>query len=52
MLFAFQENINTALTLATNAVFAAFQLVAGLLLSQLLFPASTLRVRGISGRTR
>ncbi|MBV8433652.1 MAG: threonine/serine exporter family protein [Candidatus Eremiobacteraeota bacterium] len=52
VLFAFQENINTALTLGTNAVFAAIQLVAGLLLSQLLFPASTLRVRGISGRTR
>ena len=52
VLFAFQENINTALTLAANAVFAAIQLVAGLLLSQLLFPASTLRVRTVGGRTR
>lgn len=52
VLFAFQENINTALTLGANAVFAAIQLVAGLLLSQLLFPASALRVRGTSGRVR
>jgi uncharacterized membrane protein YjjP (DUF1212 family) len=45
VLFAFQQNINSAIVLAANAVFAAIQLVAGLLLSQLLFPASTLRVR-------
>jgi uncharacterized membrane protein YjjB (DUF3815 family) len=46
VLFAFQANIDTALTLATNATFAAIQLVAGLLLSQLIVPASALRVRG------
>jgi len=45
VLFAFQANLNTALTLGTNAVFAAIQLVAGLLLSQLLLPASTLRLK-------
>jgi uncharacterized membrane protein YjjP (DUF1212 family) len=51
VLFAFQQNIDTALTLATNATFAAIQLVAGLLLSQLIVPAAALRVRG-RGRTR
>lgn len=45
VLFAFQANLNTALTLAANAVFAAIQLVAGLLLSQLILPASTLRLK-------
>jgi uncharacterized membrane protein YjjB (DUF3815 family) len=45
VLFAFQDNINSALTLAANAASAAIQLVAGLLLSQLLFPASTLRTK-------
>ncbi|HTX58950.1 MAG TPA: threonine/serine exporter family protein [Verrucomicrobiae bacterium] len=45
VLFAFQQNIDTALTLATNAAFAAIQLVAGLLLSQLMVPAAALRVR-------
>lgn len=52
VLFAFQANINTALTLGANAVFAAIQIVAGLLLSQLLLPASTLRLRAAAGRTR
>lgn len=51
VLFAFQANLNTALTLGANAVFAAIQLVAGLLLSQLILPASTLRLRR-AGRTR
>jgi len=51
VLFAFQANLNTALTLAANALFAAIQLVAGLLLSQLLLPASTLQVRRFA-RTR
>jgi uncharacterized membrane protein YjjP (DUF1212 family) len=51
VLFAFQANLNTALTLGANAIFAAIQLVAGLLLSQLLLPASTLRVKRV-GRTR
>jgi uncharacterized membrane protein YjjP (DUF1212 family) len=51
VLFAFQQNIDTALTLATNAAFAAIQLVAGLLLSQLLIPTGALRVRS-RGRTR
>lgn len=44
VLFAFQHNISTAFTFAANAAFAAVQLVAGLLLSQLVFPGSTLRV--------
>ncbi|HEY1975534.1 MAG TPA: threonine/serine exporter family protein [Candidatus Baltobacteraceae bacterium] len=51
VLFAFQANLNTALTLGANALFAAIQLVAGLLLSQLLLPASTLRVKR-AGRYR
>ncbi|HZZ00761.1 MAG TPA: threonine/serine exporter family protein [Candidatus Baltobacteraceae bacterium] len=51
VLFAFQANLNTALTLGANALFAAIQLVAGLLLSQLILPASTLRVRRFA-RTR
>ncbi len=50
VLFAFQHNISSALTFAANAGFAAIQLVAGLLLSQLVFPTSALHVRpGISG---
>jgi uncharacterized membrane protein YjjP (DUF1212 family) len=44
VLFAFQHNISSALTFAANATFAAVQLVAGLLLSQLVFPASALYV--------
>lgn len=52
VLFAFQQNINTALILAANTIFAAIQLVAGLLLSQLVLPAYALRVRTGSGRTR
>jgi uncharacterized membrane protein YjjP (DUF1212 family) len=42
VLFAFQHNIDSALTLAANAIVAAIQIVAGLLLSQLVLPASTL----------
>lgn len=50
VLFAFQHNISSALTFAANAGFAAIQLVAGLLLSQLVFPTSALHVKpGISG---
>jgi hypothetical protein len=45
VLFAFQNNIAHALTLAANAGAAAVQLVAGLLLSQLIFPTSPLRIR-------
>ena len=45
VLFAVAQNVGTALTLAANATFAAIQLVAGLLLSQLVLPASTLRLR-------
>jgi uncharacterized membrane protein YjjP (DUF1212 family) len=45
VLFAFQHNISTAFTFAANAAFAAVQLVAGLLLSQLLFPTSALQIR-------
>ena len=43
VLFAFQHNIDSALILAANAVVAAIQIVAGLLLSQLVLPTSTLR---------
>jgi uncharacterized membrane protein YjjP (DUF1212 family) len=50
VLFAFSQNVNTAVLLAGNAVFAAIQIVAGLLLSQLLLPASALRMRAITGR--
>jgi uncharacterized membrane protein YjjP (DUF1212 family) len=52
ILFAFQQNINAALTFATNAIVAAIQLVAGLLLSQLVLPASALRLRTGLGRLR
>lgn len=52
VLFAFQQNINTALTLGVNAAFAAVQLVAGLLLSQLVFPTAPLRVQSGIGRFR
>jgi uncharacterized membrane protein YjjP (DUF1212 family) len=44
VLFAFQHNISSAFTFASNATFAAVQLVAGLLLSQLVFPAKALQV--------
>jgi uncharacterized membrane protein YjjB (DUF3815 family) len=52
VLFAFQHNISSAFTFASNAIFAAVQLVAGLLLSQLLFPARALRVAPRTGRAR
>jgi uncharacterized membrane protein YjjP (DUF1212 family) len=52
VLFAFQHNISSALTFATNAAFAAVQLVAGLLLSQLVFPAKALQVHSGVGRMR
>lgn len=45
VLFAVTQNIGAALTFAANATFAAIQLVAGLLLSQLVLPASALRLR-------
>lgn len=48
LLFAFQSNINAALPIAANAAAAAILLVAGLLLSQLVFPAAPLR--GLSKR--
>ena len=51
VLFAFQHNISSALTFAANAAFAAIQLVAGLLLSQLVFPAKLLQVHR-TGRQR
>jgi uncharacterized membrane protein YjjP (DUF1212 family) len=50
VLFAFQNNISSALTFGVNAAFAAVQLVAGLLLSQLVFPTQALQVR--PGRMR
>jgi len=43
VLFAFHQNVNSALTFAANAVTAAILLVTGLLLSQLVFPSSPLR---------
>jgi len=52
VLFAFQQNITTSLTFASNAAFAAVELVAGLLLSQLLFPTTVLRLQGGIGRVR
>lgn len=45
VLFAFQHNISTAFTFGANAAFAAVQLVAGLLFSQLLFPTYALQIR-------
>ncbi len=52
VLFAFQANISSALTFGANAAFAAVQLVAGLLFSQLIFPTSALHVRPGIGRMR
>jgi uncharacterized membrane protein YjjB (DUF3815 family) len=52
VLFAFQQNISTALTFAANAATASIELVAGLLLSQLLFPTTALRVHAGIGRLR
>lgn len=52
VLFAFQQNISTSLTFASNASFAAIELVAGLLLSQLLFPTTVLHLQGGIGRVR
>lgn len=45
VLFAFQQNISSALTFASNAAFAAIELVAGLLLAQLVFPSAVLTDR-------
>lgn len=50
VLFAFQSNINEALVLAGNSVVAAIQLVAGLLLSQIVLPATALRIRRPTGQ--
>jgi uncharacterized membrane protein YjjP (DUF1212 family) len=52
VLFAFQHNVDTALILGANTIVAAIQLVAGLLLSQLVLPASTLRLKPGIGRSR
>jgi uncharacterized membrane protein YjjP (DUF1212 family) len=43
VLFAFQHNIDSALIQAANTVVAAIQIVAGLLLSQIVLPAYALR---------
>jgi hypothetical protein len=51
VLFAFQHNISSAVTFGINATFAAVQLVAGLLLSQLVVPTKALQVQG-AGRKR
>jgi uncharacterized membrane protein YjjP (DUF1212 family) len=52
VLFAFNHNIDNAIILAGNAIVAAIQIVAGLLLSQLVLPTSTLRQRGAPSRLR
>jgi uncharacterized membrane protein YjjP (DUF1212 family) len=52
VLFAFQHNIDSALILAANAFVAAIQIVAGLLLSQLVLPTSTLRRKPTLVRSR
>jgi uncharacterized membrane protein YjjP (DUF1212 family) len=52
VLFAFNHNIDNALILAGNAVVAAIQIVAGLLLSQLVLPTSTLRLKSGSTHLR
>ncbi len=52
VLFAFQQNISTSLTFAANAAAAAIELVAGLLLSQLLFPTTVLHFQTGIGRSR
>jgi uncharacterized membrane protein YjjP (DUF1212 family) len=52
VLFAFQDNISSALTFAANASVAAVQLVAGLLLSQLVFPARALGAAQPTGTHR
>ncbi|HTU80914.1 MAG TPA: threonine/serine exporter family protein [Candidatus Acidoferrales bacterium] len=52
LLFAFTDDVNGALILAGNAIVAAIQLVAGLLLSQLVLPASALRLRQGSRQVR
>ena len=50
VLFAFQHNISTAFTFAVNAAFAAVELVAGLLLAQLIVPSHTLQIRHARNR--
>jgi uncharacterized membrane protein YjjP (DUF1212 family) len=45
ILFAVQQNINTALPLGVNAIINAVLLVAGLLLSQIVFPSAPLRTQ-------
>lgn len=51
VLFAFSANIDSALSLAASAIFTAIQLVAGLLLAQILIPGATFRLRP-GARTR
>jgi uncharacterized membrane protein YjjP (DUF1212 family) len=45
VLFAFQQNISGAVDLAANAIVNAILLVAGLLLSQIVFPSAPLRTQ-------
>lgn len=45
VLYVFSRNYNDALTLGFNAIVAGILIVAGLLLSQLLFPTATLRAQ-------
>ncbi|MGA8534347.1 MAG: threonine/serine exporter family protein [Candidatus Tumulicola sp.] len=50
VLFAFQHNIDSALIQAANTIVAAIQIVAGLLLSQIVLPAYALRrAAGVRG---
>jgi uncharacterized membrane protein YjjB (DUF3815 family) len=52
ILFAVQSRYSESFQVAVNAVVAAILLVAGLLLSQLLLPATTLRTLARRGGTR
>ncbi|MGH8163821.1 MAG: threonine/serine exporter family protein, partial [Rhodanobacteraceae bacterium] len=50
VLYIFSSNYTDAATLALNAIVVGILIVAGLLLSQLIFPASTLRFARFTGR--
>lgn len=47
MLYVFASNYDSAVTLGFNAIIAGILIVAGLLLSQLIFPGQTLRAQRI-----
>ncbi len=48
VLFAFQQNIDQSLTFAANAAIGSVQIVAGLLLTQLLFPTTPLTINNVT----